>query len=107
MQNTNYTKKVYTIQELKRLLTPVFKQYPVYKAILYGSYARGEATPESDIDIVIDSRNELKGFRFAGVMGHAEEVVNKFVQIYEEKKLPQNSVVINGIKKDGVLLYER
>lgn len=46
---------VYSFQELQRLLTPVFKQYGIKRAYLFGSYARNEATADSDIDIKIES----------------------------------------------------
>jgi len=102
-----YIDKVYTIEELKELLTPLFKQYPVHKAILYGSYARGEATPTSDVDIVIDTRNQLKGFSWCGVMADAEEVLFKYVDAHEHSRLKSNSVVLKAMQTEGVMLYER
>jgi predicted nucleotidyltransferase len=44
---------VYTITEITDRLTPVFEQNGVTKAILFGSYAKGTATEESDVDIVV------------------------------------------------------
>ncbi|HHX50505.1 MAG TPA: nucleotidyltransferase domain-containing protein, partial [Clostridia bacterium] len=46
--------KVYTTNEIKSKLLPVFSAVPVEKAILFGSYAKGNPTRSSDIDIVID-----------------------------------------------------
>ena len=55
---------MYTEQELITKLTPIFKQYPIKRAALFGSYARGEQRAESDIDLILDYEfsNELPDF---------------------------------------------
>ena len=45
---------MYTQQELIDKLTPVFRQYPIKRAALFGSYARGEQTDDSDLDIILE-----------------------------------------------------
>jgi len=45
---------VYTQQELIEKLTPIFEQYPVRRAALFGSYARDEQTGDSDVDIFLE-----------------------------------------------------
>ena len=45
---------VYSEQELIEKLTPIFKQYPVKRATLFGSYARGEQKTESDLDLLLE-----------------------------------------------------
>ena len=45
---------VYQFQDLKMILAPIFRQHGVQKAFLFGSYARGEATESSDVDLKID-----------------------------------------------------
>ena len=48
------SEKVYTIEEIRTILQDILKDKPVYQVILFGSYAKKEATKQSDIDIVID-----------------------------------------------------
>ena len=43
-----------SIDEIKHRIAPICKQYDVSRAYLFGSYARGEATESSDVDIRID-----------------------------------------------------
>ncbi|MCL2255443.1 MAG: nucleotidyltransferase domain-containing protein [Firmicutes bacterium] len=108
MNEPFYTKKIYTIEELKEKLTPIFDSAPVYKAILFGSYARGEANEKSDVDIIIDSRGELLNFNFFGVMGYSEEAVEKYVDMYEISELLEGSPVLASINNnEGVVIYER
>ena len=40
--------RVYTYQEIQNLVSPVMRKYWVSRAYLFGSYSRGEATPESE-----------------------------------------------------------
>lgn len=50
MQNS-----VYTIDELIRRISPIAEKYALSAVYLFGSYARGEATPNSDIDLLVDT----------------------------------------------------
>ena len=43
--------KVYSLAELKEMLFPVFKDYKIRRAVLFGSYSKGVAKPDSDVDI--------------------------------------------------------
>ena len=74
---------------------------------MFGSYARGEATEDSDVDIVIDSRGELRGFDFFGVMGRSEDALGKYIDMYDVSELMEHSPVLEGMSHEGVVLYER
>ena len=60
--------KIYTTNEIKTKLLPIFNAIPVEKAILFGSYARGTPSMKSDIDILIDSKGKIRGIDFFGVL---------------------------------------
>ena len=58
----------YTIDEIKRRVTPVAKKYNLAAVYLFGSYARGEATAESDIDLLVDlTGSSVRGLNFVGL----------------------------------------
>ena len=46
--------KIYALNEIQAIVNPILQQYGVSCAYLFGSYARGEATGQSDIDLRID-----------------------------------------------------
>ena len=48
---------IYTFEEIKAITKPIFEKYQIKKAYLFGSYARGEATTESDIDTMIAKKD--------------------------------------------------
>ena len=45
---------VYTIEQIRDIAVPIARSYGVSSLSLFGSYARGEATEDSDIDILVD-----------------------------------------------------
>ncbi|KUO71690.1 MAG: nucleotidyltransferase [Desulfosporosinus sp. BRH_c37] len=93
--------------EIKRKLLPVFDAAPVYRAILFGSYARDMATDESDVDIVIDSRGELLNINFYGVLEDITQTLGKQVDLIEFSEIKPGSPIFEEIESQGVLLYDR
>jgi predicted nucleotidyltransferase len=51
----NMPARPYTIPEIQKLIRPIAQRYGVERVLLFGSYARGEANPDSDVDLRIDS----------------------------------------------------
>lgn len=62
------TSNIISIREIKEKAIPILQNYPVHKAILFGSYAKGEPTNNSDIDLYIDTNGRLKGLDFIGLL---------------------------------------
>lgn len=52
---------LFSVFDIQTALEPVFQQYAVDRAVLFGSYAKGCATEQSDVDILVDT--DLKGFQ--------------------------------------------
>ncbi|GHU79236.1 hypothetical protein AGMMS49992_30940 [Clostridia bacterium] len=96
---------VYTIAQIRTLFTPVFQQYGVKKAILFGSYAKGRATRLSDIDLVVDSR--LYGFKFYGFADSLERTIDKHVDVFDIIEINHGSNIEKEIAGTGVVLYEQ
>ena len=99
--------KIYTIAQIKDKLLPIFKTEPVYRAILFGSYATGEATEKSDVDIIIDSHGELVNMHFYGVLEDIAVALEKKIDLIELVEISPNSPIFGEIQENGVLLYER
>ena len=53
-------KKLPTLQEIKKAIIPILKKNDVEFAGIFGSYARGEAKSDSDIDILIRFKNDAR-----------------------------------------------
>ena len=99
--------KVYSFEEIKNILSPVFTSNAVYRAVLFGSYAKGRATDKSDIDIVIDSKGELLNINFYGLLEEITEKLNKKIDLFEISEIKENSPIFEIIQNEGVLLYAK
>jgi len=99
--------KIYSIEELKSMLYPIFLVNAVYQVIIFGSYAKGMATDKSDVDIVIDSKGELLNINFYGLLQEITEKLNKNIDMFEISEIKENSPIYEAIKKEGVLLYAK
>jgi uncharacterized protein len=78
---------VLTVEHIKRKAQQFFKDKPVKKAYLFGSYATGLANDKSDIDLIVeidDSKKRLSLFEFVGLSTGLEKIFEKKVDLIEE-----------------------
>ncbi len=101
------SEKIYTIEEIKRMLEDILKDQPVYQVILFGSYASKKATKKSDIDLLIDTNSELKGFALLKLICQIKEKMQKEIDGFEKYEIIENSLIDREIKKTGVVVYEK
>lgn len=101
------SKKIYTIEEIKKILTRILKDLPVYQVILFGSYAKNEATQNSDLDFIVDTKNTLCGFDFLELAYIIEKTFKKDIDVFEKYDIIKNSKIDDEIKRTGVVVYEK
>ena len=101
------SEKVYTIEEIKKILEELLIDKPVYQVILFGSYAKQKATKKSDIDLLIDTKSELKGFALLKLICQIQEKLQKNIDGFEKYEIIENSLIDKEIKKTGVVVYEK
>ena len=98
--------RVYSIEEIKTLLLPVFQDYNVRRAVLFGSYGKGKATPKSDVDILVDSG--LKGLNFVGLISDIKDSLHgKDVDVFDVSHVDKGSLVDREISNTGVEIYAK
>ena len=99
-----HSEQVYTLDELKECLFPVFRQYGIKDAILFGSYGKGTATVRSDVDLLVDSG--LRGLRFVGFMESLRLALNgKAIDVFDVSHIEHGSRLETEIMQTGVHLY--
>lgn len=101
------SEKIYSIEEIKNILKNILNNMPVYSVILFGSYAKNTADKYSDLDIVIDTKETLMGFKLFSLITKIEEAFNKQVDAFEKSEIIENSKIDEEIKKTGVIVYEK
>ncbi len=99
--------KVYTIEEIKTMLKELLSDKPVYQVILFGSYAKQKATQKSDIDLIIDTNSELKGFALLRLICEIKEKFQKEIDVFEKYEIIENSLIDKEINETGIIVYEK
>lgn len=94
---------IYTQEQIKDILYPVFKEHHVHKALLFGSYVKGMARAESDVDIIVDSG--LRGLSFYGLLEDVVTSLDKRVDLLDVTQIIPESEIDKEIKRTGVLIY--
>lgn len=96
------------IQELIPKIQQFFRSQPIKKAWLFGSCSRGEETPESDVDILVEydrQNHRISLMKIAGIMLNLEDLIHRKVDMVEtERLLPFAQESAN---RDKLLIYER
>lgn len=97
------TNQIYSPQQIQTILIPIFQEYNIRKAVLFGSYAKEIAQDKSDIDLLVDSG--LKGMAFFGLLEDVVTALGKDVDLLDTSQIIPDSEVENEIAKTGVIIY--
>jgi predicted nucleotidyltransferase len=94
-------------EELKEKVLPLLKPY-VRRVAVFGSYARGEETPDSDIDLLVtlkppEERPPL-GLNWFGIWEKIEQILGRKVDLVTEESLSPS--VRPYVEKEQVVLYD-
>lgn len=102
---------VYTTAEIADRIRPVAKAYGIDKVYLFGSYARGEATENSDIDLYVEFSKPM-GMKYCSFFTDIQESIGKNIDIitreglYNPATLEANSSLIKKITEERKCIYE-
>lgn len=103
-KNNELTKEDNTLMldEIKVMVSSLVKKYNAEYAILFGSYARGEANEESDIDIIIVGGKNFSALDVLAFGEELRELTNKKVDAFELREVEKNTEFYQNILHEGV-----
>ena len=93
----------HTIPEIKSVVSELAQKYGAQRIFLFGSYARGDMVPTSDIDLRID-KGTIRGLELAGLLVDLEDALGVSVDLIPTGSLDDGFLA--SIQNDEVLLYE-
>lgn len=96
--------QIYTYAELQAMIMPIFRRYIADYAILFGSYARNEATADSDIDLLVVGKPDFHSSDIFAIAEEPHERSGKRVDVYEINELMKDSLVYTATMAEGVCL---
>lgn len=92
---------------MNKIIADYFKTQPVLKAWLFGSFARGEETPLSDVDLLVvyDENARVSLLKHCAMINDLEELLDRSVDLVEEGSLLPFAA--ESANRDKKLIYER
>ena len=95
---------IFTIETISNLVKPIAKKYQVDQIYLFGSYARGEAGTDSDLDFLVYGGDNFKLTMIFALAEELREVLDKNVDVFEIHEINQESEFYNTIMKERLLV---
>ena len=97
--------QVYTLDQIRGMVRPVAKRHGVQRLYVFGSYGRGEATPQSDVDLHLCGTGDVRSLlQVIALQQDMEAAMKKHVDIVTDDI--SDRAFLERIRKDEVLVYE-
>ena len=93
-----------TVSEIRQIAAPIAARYGVDRMYLFGSYARGDNTPRSDVDLRVD-KGQARGLQMAFMLSDLEDALRCPVDLISSAAL--DSAFLDRISREEKLLYDR
>lgn len=98
---------IYTLDEIREKAVPIAERYRISKLMLFGSYARGEASEKSDMDFFVQLPERFGLFQMGAMQNDLEEAFHKKIDLVTDGMLKEDldDSFAQNIREDGVVLY--
>ena len=94
---------ILTTEQIRMCCKEILDAYQVKYCYLFGSYAKGKATEQSDVDLLISTKET--GLRFYEIAERLRESLHKKVDLLDVKQLVNNETLIDEMLKEGIKIY--
>ena len=91
-----------TRSEIENTIKALLVRYNAEYALLFGSYARGEETPDSDIDVVVFGGKNFKKSNIFAFAEELREMLGKNADVFEISEVNKGTPFYNTLMKEGV-----
>ena len=93
---------VLSFNEIETILKSLLTKYNAEYALLFGSYARGEATPDSDIDVVIFGGASFVPRNVFALAEEIRELTGHNADVFEIREVNPGTSFYETIMKEGI-----
>lgn len=91
------------IKEIKEKMIPLLVQHRIKRAGIFGSVAKGNATDESDIDILVELGDKISLLEFVGIKFELEDLLGKKVDLVEYEAIKPR--LLSRIMSEEIRIY--
>jgi len=96
--------RIFSIQDIKALVSPIAKKYKVQGIYLFGSYARGDANESSDLDFLVFGGENFKLTMIFSLAEELRDVLKKDVDVFEINEINRDSDFYHTIMRERLLV---
>ena len=104
---------VFSVEDIRRRIAPVARKYGLREVYLFGSYARNEATEDSDVDLLIDrTGSTVRGmFDMGGLYNDLADCLGKPIDLVTTQTLEQASTrtrtpqFVENLCRERLIIY--
>ncbi len=96
--------KMMSFDEIVYIVKPIADRYKIKEIYLFGSYARKEATEDSDLDFLVYGGDDFKLTRILSFAEELREAFNKDVDVFEIREVNKDSDFYNTVMREKVLV---
>lgn len=87
---------------IENIIKSLLVRYNAKYALLFGSYARGEETPDSDIDVVVFGGDNFKKSNIFAFAEDLREALGKDADVFEISEVNKGTPFYDNLMKEGV-----
>ena len=95
---------VLTLKDIVELIKPIAKKYGVKEIYLFGSYARGDADEDSDLDFLVFGGENFKLTMIFALAEELRETLKKNVDVFEINEINKDSDFYNTIMRERLFV---
>ena len=92
-----------TVDQIKAIAVPIAQRYGARRLSLFGSYARGEETPQSDVDLFLDGGKIRSLLQYYSFVNELEDAFGRHVDVVMDGS--SDKELLRAIARDEVMLY--
>lgn len=93
-----------TRNELENAIRSLLRRYHAEQALLFGSYARGDASPDSDVDLIVFGGEQFKKVNVFALAEDLRQMTGKDVDAFEISEVNRNTPFYETVMREGVMI---
>lgn len=96
---------VYTIEEIKEKAIPIVVEFNIERLGIFGSYARGEANDDSDLDFIMDTGGLMGLVQYSTLINRLEEEFDCHIDLITTAC--SDKELLFQAQKEEILIYQK
>ena len=91
-------------EEIKKKIISILIKHGIKKILVFGSYVRNEATPKSDLDLIVEFPEGTSLIDHVGIEIELSEALNMKIDLLSRNGI--SPYIKNQVLKDAIVIYE-